>query len=134
MQADGVFVRFTICVIAPPGSLRHSLTVLLTSLGTGHQVIQYDDIDAALSDRQAAPPVLTVLAALSLGSELLPALSRLVVHWPQTRLITLVADEDQGRTLGSGGHSVVVTEGIAAAQLRALFKKMLGDGGKDSCS
>ncbi|MEZ4713722.1 MAG: hypothetical protein R3A44_41425 [Caldilineaceae bacterium] len=112
-----------IYLIAAPGSLRHSLTVLLTALGTDQQIEQFDAIGAALRHESTESPTLIVCDVVVLDANVLGELARLRSRWPCARLVVMSEDEALAARLGHG--AVVITTGAAAARLRTTFGNLL---------
>lgn len=116
---------FTIYLIAPAGSLRHSLYILLTTLKSGGQLHEFDSIDAALAQPSAAAPGLLVLDATTPGGDSVERVARLHLHWPLTRIVVLADGGEQASTNLPHPHITLVTTGTAAPRLRALLNDQL---------
>lgn len=116
-------MHYLIYLIAPPGNLRHSLTVLLTALGTDQQVEPFDTIGAALQYESAASPTLIVCDVAVLDANVLGELIRLRSRWACARLVVMSEDAELAARLGN--DAVVVTTGAAAARLRTTFGNLL---------
>ena len=117
------YVFYLIFLIAPSGSLRHSLAVLLMALGPDQQIEQFDTISAALQYEPKKPPELIVCDIARLDDVMLHELARLRSRWPHARLVTMI--EDEKSAVSQADSVIVVTTGAAAARLRMILSNLL---------
>ena len=120
---------FLIFLIAPPGNLRHSLAVLLTSLGADQQIEQFDIIHAAFAQQAAKPPDLIMCDLVALDDAVTGELAALRSRWPQAHLVVMSDAEEASVRLA--GSAIVVNTGAAATRLRAILSDLLCDGRKN---
>lgn len=123
-------MHFLIILIAPPGSFRHGLFVLLTALETTIAVKQFDTIEDALGQSSMEAPKLIVFDAAVLGADQVGKLEQMQDQWPEVQVVALVNDKEHEIAVQRVSRTLTVGAGMAAARLRAIFNDLLHDLGE----
>lgn len=116
---------FHICLIAPPGNLRHSLAILLAALTRGEPINVYSTIDIALHEAASLWLGMLIVDSTTLGSDPAQACEQLQRQWPKAAIVVLLVEEEPTPIQLLSPTVTPVTAGTAAPQLRMLFDRLL---------
>jgi DNA-binding NarL/FixJ family response regulator len=108
-------------IVARPGQLRASLTVLLTAIPQMGTVNQADDGLSALTVDAPQDPDLVLLDWQA------ATLEQLQAQWPRARCIVLADDKDERKAAESVGADAVLLKGVLAARLFTTIQELLCD-------
>jgi hypothetical protein len=109
----------TILIIAPPGTLRDSLQILLAALPGNRSVIVTSGwlVESLRRNNHHPVLVLLVLEPGSSGAEVREVIAYIKTHWSQAALVVLVDTESQRQAVTSAGADRVWYKGTLAAQM-----------------
>lgn len=112
-------------IVARPGRLRESLSVLLAATSQIGRVDNVDDGPAALRMFAESPPALVLLDTNMPNDGVQTVLRQIKAGWPQTLCLVLADNDQERRAAQAAGADGVLLKGFSAARLLATVERLL---------
>ena len=112
-------------IVASPGPLREGLRAVLTALPYLDDVLEVDNIAAAVSLSSSCTPALVLLSTSSDGSNTPEGCQLIKSYWPDSPCLALVDTVALESVAGAAGADLVLVKGVRPDTLLGRIEKLL---------